>query len=760
MSRIFVRHRIKLHTKFITLLISVSLIPLLIVSIVTLVRFQQTLQTDAEALGEQIAATAAAEIKTFMVSQFGVLENIAAIYHPDFPIRPEIAEGIVGVILLRNENFMDISVADKNGTEIARKNRLLVIGPEDLRDQGESDAFKTVRENGAYVGPVYLSSGRPYFDFGRIILDSDGAFAGAVFAQVDARVMPLVVANISRIVDSPGRVYIVNEKGVAIAHPDLSYVLAGRNLSSLPPVKSIQDKPREAVAPITYTNENGDRVLGSVHPMNIELFNLLTGETPSIDWFVIAEQPEASVYGEARKAAWFSILISLVAVAIATGAAIFFAGAIARPIEALHMAALQFGKGNLAYRARVETKDEIGDLAQSFNTTAGALEQTVASLKKEEEIVEAERDKLQLILAGITNAVVAVDKEQRIILFNKAAEILTGFPMDDVLGKPLGDIIRVFDGEQELAIGEYSPQGTLASEGPAFSKNGLRLKSVQGAEHFVNLISGRIQAGESINLGCVLTFQDITREFIMEKTKREFVSIAAHQLRTPLTGMSWTIEALLSGEKGELNPKQKELAEGGLDAIHRMLDLVNDLLDVSTIEEGRFGITLARQPLSNVLGRVLSTFEKAASKKGVVFVKNIPDILPPLDYDAGKIEIVLNNLIDNAIKYTPAGGTVKVGAKQEGDTVSLSIEDSGIGIPAEETERVFTKFFRSRRALSYHTDGSGLGLYVAKNIIEQHGGRIVFTSAENKGSVFTIVLPIPSPSSPPPAPETPAQNLA
>ncbi|HEY4488242.1 MAG TPA: ATP-binding protein [Candidatus Paceibacterota bacterium] len=735
--------RFRLHTKFIVLLTSVSLVPLIVVAGVTLARYQQTLEDDASKLGHQLASTAAAEIRSFMVSQFGILENIAAIYHPDFPIEPDIAEDITEITLLRSENFMDISVVDAAGDEIARKNRLLVVTEDDLGNVSGGEAFAAVRERGVYVGPVYVRSGRPFFDLGRRIIDSQGNFAGAVFAQVDARIMPDVVGDISEIVDPPGRVYIVNERGTVIAHPDLSYVLAERDLSDLPPVRAIAENPdnHDMAAFGTYVNENGDRVLGSSHPMTIQLFDLRSSETPSINWYVIAEQPEASVYGEARRAAYFSLAVSLIAVLLAIAAAIFFAGRISRPIEALHRAALEFGKGNLGYRASVETRDEIGDLAQSFNTTAGELEKTVASLKSEEKVTAAERNKLSLILAGITNAVIAVDLEGNIILFNRSAEALTGRNVRDVMGKGVKDIINLREGERIVDQSEYCPVSDMHAEGPVFAKNNLRMQGKDGEEHFVNVVSGRIREGLNINLGCVITFQDITREYVMDRTKREFVSIAAHQLRTPLTGMSWTVEALLSEAKGTLNVAQKELVERGLDAIKRMVDLVNDLLDVSRIEEGRFGIKPEVQPLAPLLSRVLDNLKKQASKKSVNLESRISPDLPPVSIDVDKMEFVLNNIVDNAVKYTPAGGTVVVSTRAEKNAVVIEVRDTGIGIPAAEFDRVFTKFFRSRKALLYHTDGSGLGLYVAKNIVEQHGGSVAFQSVENQGTTFVISLP-------------------
>ena len=733
--------RLRLHTKFIVLLTSVSLIPLVIVAGVTLIRFQQSLQLEAEKLGHQLASTAAAEIRTFMATQFAQLDNIASMYHPDFPIEREVAEQLLEVILLRSENLMDVSIVNSGGQEITRKNRLLVITPEDLRQVTGTPAFEAVKETGAYVGPVYVRSGRPFFDFGRRIPDSQGQFAGAVFAQVDARVMPKVVAEISNIVDKPGRIYIVNERGVVIAHPDLSYVLAERDLSALPSVRRVVNDPEHSsnVAE-SYVNENGDSVLGSTHTLTIELLDLRTEMPARLNWYVVAEQPAASVYGDARRTAWFSLVLSLVAVLSAAGAAVFFAGRISRPIEELHMATVEFGRGNLGYRTTVHSNDEIGDLAVSFNTTADKLSKTVASLQAEEQVTSAERNKLRLILAGITNAVIAVDLERRIVLFNRAAETLTKRRVDEVIGKPIEEVISLYDAKSAISTDTYCPKNTKEPDGVVYSGNDLRIEDSSGIEHIVNVVSGRIREGQSIQLGCVITLEDITRESVMERTKREFVSIAAHQLRTPLTGMSWTVEMLLSGAKGVLNAGQKELVERGLDAIHRMVELVNDLLDVSRIEEGLFGIKTAQKMLAPIFDRILANLKKQADRRAIVLDIQIDPNLPPLEIDEDKLEFAISNLVDNAIKYTPERGRVEVRARVENSAVVISIKDSGIGIPDAEHDRVFTKFFRSRRAKALHTDGSGLGLYVAKNIVEHHGGKISFDSKEGQGTTFRIAI--------------------
>ena len=730
-----------LRAKFIIVLIGVSFVPLIFVSTVTMVRFQRVLEVDALKLGHEVAATATADIKSFMISQLRILDNLTVLYHPASPVTRAVAERVVENILFKNESFNDISVVDQDGEELVRKNRLLAVAPGDLRNVYDSEAFRSVLTEGLYIGQLYIVNGRPFFDIGRQIVDTQGVFAGAVFAQIDARTVTTVVEKISHTDGSGSRVYIVNEKGVVIAYSDISYILEERDLSHLPAVEGIMRTPHSESIAASYENELGVRVLGSAYPMTIELIEPNSKGPVLVNWFVIVEQPEVAVYADASAAAWFLVVVLLSAIILSAGSALYFAGLISRPVESLHTAALEFGKGNLAYRAEVATNDEIGDLARSFNATAEALAKTVASLKNEEQVTSAERNKLRLVLAGVTNAVIAVDTKRNVILFNKAAEALTGYSMQEVLGKPLQGMIKLFSDDSEITVDQYCPVKSDL-EGPVFRKNNLRFLGRNNKEYVVNLVSGRIHEGENVNLGCILTFQDVTREFAMEKTKREFVSIAAHQLRTPLTGLSWISEVLLSNAKGTLNAAQKELVEKSVGAVNRMVELVNDLLDVSRIEEGRFGVRPSRQPIYPMLTRVLDALQKESKIKHITLTAKFQEGLPELSIDANKLEFVISNIVDNAIKYTPTGGKVVVSAEKKENEVVVSVTDTGIGISEPDADRVFTKFFRSHEAVSYFTDGSGLGLYVAKNIVDQHGGKIRFESKKGRGTTFSVSLPI------------------
>ncbi|MDO8408005.1 MAG: sensor histidine kinase [bacterium] len=254
---------------------------------------------------------------------------------------------------------------------------------------------------------------------------------------------------------------------------------------------------------------------------------------------------------------------------------------------------------------------------------------------------------------------------------------------------------------------------------------------------------------ENYDVGKILVRRDIelsdanTRLMALDASKSEFVSIAAHQLRTPVTGIRWAFSMLLDQELGPVTQMQQQMLEDGLKSSIRMADLINDLLNVARIEEGRFGLELKKQPLAPLVQRTVERHRTAALGKGIALTVALPTDVPELNLDEDKMDIVLDNLIDNGIKYTPPGGSVTLTAEHRGESVRLAIRDTGIGIPKDQMEKVFEKFFRAENAQRFQTAGTGLGLYVVKNIVEGHGGSIAVLSEENAGTTFAIDLPIP-----------------
>lgn len=235
----------------------------------------------------------------------------------------------------------------------------------------------------------------------------------------------------------------------------------------------------------------------------------------------------------------------------------------------------------------------------------------------------------------------------------------------------------------------------------------------------------------------------------LENAKSKFVSVTAHQLRTPLAGLKWTFNLLQTGQLGAISTEQKEFVDKGLLSVQKMIKIVNDLLNVNLVEEGDPSIFHFESVDLKTLAEEVKAefFSQAKSKNISLSIQTPTGFLPPVVADRGKIKMVLENLLDNAIKYTPADGQISVVIDDKklntaGASLEISVRDSGIGIVEADKPKIFQKFFRSAKAVSVEPDGSGLGLFIVRDIIERHGGSIWFDSEPGQGTSFFFTLPL------------------
>lgn len=229
----------------------------------------------------------------------------------------------------------------------------------------------------------------------------------------------------------------------------------------------------------------------------------------------------------------------------------------------------------------------------------------------------------------------------------------------------------------------------------------------------------------------------------LDAIKSNFISVAAHQLRTPLTAIKWTINLIMSESLGPLNTKQRAFLMKSYESNERMIALINDMLTADRTESDKLQYQFTSVQILDLIDNVLYEMVVQADKQNVKIEMENRDInLPRVKVDAEKIRAVLQNLFENAIKYTPAGGKILVKFSKDAKFVQVSIKDSGIGIPEDQQKNVFNRFFRAPNAVKVQTDGSGLGLFITKNIIEKHGGKIWFESAPGKGTTFYFTVPL------------------
>ena len=391
--------------------------------------------------------------------------------------------------------------------------------------------------------------------------------------------------------------------------------------------------------------------------------------------------------------------------------------------------------------------DEIGGLFGSFNTIVSDIRSTIETLKLDKNVKSADKNKFEVVLSGIKDAIIAVDPDQKIVIFNEASQNLTGYTKDEVIGDHIGKVIRVFDRDQELLPFDYCPINVNVSEdGAVFTKKDLKVVG-KNKEFFANLVVGKVKEESNNNLGCILALHDITEEKRLEEMKLDFVSMAAHELRTPLTSLRGYLSILIKETKTILKPEEATFLSRSDISAQQLSALVDNLLNVSRIENHKLTINIEPVDIRPLIQQAIEQImERAAEKKIALEFKKDDSPLPKVLIDRLRIGEVLGNLLSNAIAYTKEGGKVTIWTERKNDDVVTHVQDTGEGIPKESLQHLFTKFFRISGKLEQTTKGTGLGLYISKEIIQMHHGEIWVESEAGVGSTFSFSLPTESKS--------------
>lgn len=301
------------------------------------------------------------------------------------------------------------------------------------------------------------------------------------------------------------------------------------------------------------------------------------------------------------------------------------------------------------------------------------------------------------------------------------------------------------------------PVATLTAAAKAFGKGNFKKVYLTRNDELGLFADTFNTMGENIQASQKALQEELDKTKQLDKQKSEFLSIAAHQLRTPMAGIRWVTGMLFEGDMGELNKEQKHHLSNAMENIDRMVNLINDLLDVTKIEEQRFQYDFTKESLQDIVQTIIERLSSAAKEKKITVSFLAPKEPLYADVDREKIELVFTNLIDNAIKYSEPKSIVDVKIKRTEKNVTCTVQDHGLGIPKKSQDRVFSKFFRGPNIMKVVTDGSGLGLFMVKDIITKHQGQISFTSQEGAGTAFTFTLPTNQPDSKKKVPAKPAE---
>lgn len=440
---------------------------------------------------------------------------------------------------------------------------------------------------------------------------------------------------------------------------------------------------------------------------------------------ILMESNIESVYEQVTQISFIFVNSSLLAIALSVLLANIVSRALTTPIKEMQQQTLSIAEGDYSGKLKVYSEDELGHLALSIND----LSNKVANAQ---ESIDAERRRLDSVLTHMTDGVIATDRRGRVIIINEMGRKMLNVVEEEVLGQ---NILELLGLEEELTLRKLLEK-----------QDDLLIDATTTEETLVLRASFSLIQGDSGFIrGIICVLHDVTEQERIEQDRREFVSNVSHELRTPLTSMRSYIEALNDGawRDPEIAPRFLEVTQNETD---RMIRMIQDLLHLSRIDAGKSDLELEIADLTELFAHVLSRFDMLVhsseyESKTYSIKRELLEDPVWVEIDADRIIQVLDNIMNNAIKYSPDGGVITGRMEKRGDQVVISISDQGMGIPKADLQKVFSRFYRVDRARSRAMGGSGLGLAISKEVVEQHGGRIWAESTEGTGTTFYVSLP-------------------
>lgn len=346
---------------------------------------------------------------------------------------------------------------------------------------------------------------------------------------------------------------------------------------------------------------------------------------------------------------------------------------------------------------------------------------------------------IEALFASIDVGLIATDSNGDINFVNDAALDMFGYARNNILHERfINKIVPLHEDGTPISVMDR-PIAKAFMVGHSVTER-ILYKRADGSLLPTSVTISPIRV-EGRPTGAVAAFRDITQEIETDRMKSDFISLASHQLRTPLSSINLYAHLLHDNRAGDLNTQQKLFIDTILSSAQRMNELINTLLNITRIESGNISMNIRKVRVDSMIRGVLEEIRPDVAEKGLTLRHNIESHLPPISTDEVLVHEVCNNLLTNAVKYTPSGGKISVTLRSTKYNIVLSVSDTGYGIPNAAQERIFTKFFRASNILSQDANGTGIGLYLTKMIAESLGGDVWFESVENEGSTFFFSLP-------------------
>jgi len=436
---------------------------------------------------------------------------------------------------------------------------------------------------------------------------------------------------------------------------------------------------------------------------------------------VYAEASQEDVYEQLQNINEIFFNGSVLALTVAAFIGILVARTITKPISEMQRQAQTMARGDFTQKVNVYGKDEIGQLAETFNDLNSRLKHSYAT-------IEEERRKLSSVLSNMSDGVIATDNSGAVTLVNEAAGKELGRNPESLIGEFLLDVLQLE--EKIVDISDLQESGSMIID---FSDD--------TQEFIVRANFSTVLDDQEKVTGFITVLSDVTEQEKIEAERREFVSNVSHELRTPLTTMKSYIEALNEGawEDKEIAPKFLKVTQNETD---RMIRMVNDLLQLSKLDANEYPLQKERTEFITYFHEIIDRFDMNIPEH-ITLKRELPKTGNHFVWlDTDKMTQVLDNIISNAIKYSPEGGTIRLKAERERHHILISIQDQGLGIPYDKLEKVFERFYRADKARTRQLGGTGLGLAISKELVEAHHGSVWAESKEGKGTTVHLTLPL------------------
>ena len=453
------------------------------------------------------------------------------------------------------------------------------------------------------------------------------------------------------------------------------------------------------------------------------------------DWTVLVSQPESVAFYEINLLTEKILTFTLISCVIVIPIVLLVSRRIVKPIMRIALASRAIGKGDFNHHVPVTSNNEVGVLAQEFNSMRDDLKHAIELITKEEK-------KMTAIVNSLAEGLVLVDGNHRVLHINPAAEHLLNVGADQV-----GEELTLIVEDLTLARALKESQGKISLNETV----NLEVTLDQlGETSTLRIVASPFLDEAGAVLGTVYVFDDITREKEIDQMKSDFVSLVSHELRTPMTSIIGFVSLILDGKTGPINDKQRRSLVRVHHQAERLAALINDLLDISRIEAGRIQMKREEISVSEIAKQRIEEISPQADAKSIELRLFAPESLPHTIGDQERIGQVFTNLIGNAIKFTPESGKIAVRISADGTlsgkadrALHIEVIDTGEGIPIKEREQVFNRFHQLGNINTRQEGGTGLGLSIVKSIVESHGGTVwVEDGYEGRGSNFQFTLPI------------------